>query len=495
MSHDVFISYSSKDKPAADAACAVLEARGIRCWIAPRDILPGADWGESIINAINACKLMVLIFSQHANESQQVKREVERIVHRGFPIIPVRIEDVLPAQALEYFLSSPHWLDAFTPPLEQHLERLAATVQQILNHPGDKPTPRPRSVGKSWRRYIQPVGLTAAVIVGLSLLAMIAFRDRDDRTPIVGPVKSHQPGKEQPPSTAEPVVTNPQDDKKPEKPTVPARPTLVGRWQAEMTDASGKTFRCQMDMTGDDNDPLGSMSLAFSDECPFPFCGANLSGSFPQSDMFAPRMFIKGKDTGTFYMLIGSNGQTGTYRLDKDTLILTFELRAEIRWNRIKAEGPLPNGADAVIPPESAWPAKDVPNLAKHALEYIQSHWQKDAQLWQVELERRDLGGLAAPGTRFTFEFTSRVAGKMLRFLPRSEPTMILYGDTNWSSRALPATFLDLPDAIASKGLLPEQVSEASVQYEPPSSKPPAGFYWRLKTDSRTSYNVLATKP
>ena len=52
VAHDVFISYSSKDKPAADAACAILELKGIRCWIAPRDIVPGTDWGELIIDAL-----------------------------------------------------------------------------------------------------------------------------------------------------------------------------------------------------------------------------------------------------------------------------------------------------------------------------------------------------------------------------------------------------------------------------------------------------------
>ena len=54
MAHDVFISYSSKDKLIADAACAILESKGIRCWIAPRDILPGADWGESIVDALES---------------------------------------------------------------------------------------------------------------------------------------------------------------------------------------------------------------------------------------------------------------------------------------------------------------------------------------------------------------------------------------------------------------------------------------------------------
>jgi hypothetical protein len=39
MAHDVFTSYAAKDKATADAVCATLEARGIGCRIAPRDIL------------------------------------------------------------------------------------------------------------------------------------------------------------------------------------------------------------------------------------------------------------------------------------------------------------------------------------------------------------------------------------------------------------------------------------------------------------------------
>ena len=52
MAHDVFISYSSKDKAIADAICATMEQAGVRCWIAPRDILPGMNWGASIVQAL-----------------------------------------------------------------------------------------------------------------------------------------------------------------------------------------------------------------------------------------------------------------------------------------------------------------------------------------------------------------------------------------------------------------------------------------------------------
>ena len=53
MPHDVFISYSSKDKNVADAVCAVLERNGIRCWVAPRDVIPGIVWGTAIVGAIH----------------------------------------------------------------------------------------------------------------------------------------------------------------------------------------------------------------------------------------------------------------------------------------------------------------------------------------------------------------------------------------------------------------------------------------------------------
>jgi hypothetical protein len=142
MQFDVFISYAHQDKTVADAACAILEAEGTRCWMAPRDVLPGKDWGEAIVEAIANAKVMVLIFSGFANGSVQIKREVERAVNKGIPILPVRIEEIVPSRTLEYFLSVPHWLDAFPPPLEQHLRRLSFSVQSLLN-PQSTPPPLP----------------------------------------------------------------------------------------------------------------------------------------------------------------------------------------------------------------------------------------------------------------------------------------------------------------------------------------------------------------
>lgn len=129
--HNVFISVSSKDKPTGNALCAVLERNGISCWMASRDIPPGTDWGEAIVQAIKKSAALVLIFSSFANTSRHVKREVERAADSEIPIIPFRIEDVKPSGTLEYFLSTPHWLDAFTPPLEKHAQILTDTIKRL----------------------------------------------------------------------------------------------------------------------------------------------------------------------------------------------------------------------------------------------------------------------------------------------------------------------------------------------------------------------------
>jgi len=132
MAHGVFVSYSEPDRECALELVSRLEANSISVWVAPRDVAPSADWASEIIDAISAARLMVLVFSAHSNASPQVRREVERAIHKQVPVLPFRIENVLPSKSLEYFLSTQHWLDAFSLPREPHYARLCAHVQQLL---------------------------------------------------------------------------------------------------------------------------------------------------------------------------------------------------------------------------------------------------------------------------------------------------------------------------------------------------------------------------
>jgi len=119
----------------ADAVCGKLEGQEVRCWIAPRDILPGIEYGEAIIRAIEDCRVVVLIFSSHANDSGHVRREVERAVSKGRILVPFRIEEIQPNRAMEFALGNTHWLEALTPPLEQHIRRLGKVLRRLLDTP------------------------------------------------------------------------------------------------------------------------------------------------------------------------------------------------------------------------------------------------------------------------------------------------------------------------------------------------------------------------
>ena len=172
----VFVSYSSKDHNIANLAVALLEERGHRCWVAPRDIVPGTEWGQAIIDGINTADVFLLVFSNNANTSPQILREVERAVNRGLPIIPFRIEDVMPQGSLEYFMSVPHWFDALSPPVEGHLDRLANVIDQLVSDPASareyRGAPARGLGGINWNN-----GLLRALVggAGLALLLLAAW--------------------------------------------------------------------------------------------------------------------------------------------------------------------------------------------------------------------------------------------------------------------------------------------------------------------------------
>jgi formylglycine-generating enzyme required for sulfatase activity len=137
--HQVFISYSNEesdktdsDRKIADMICSALENEGIRCWIAHRDILAGEDWLDSIVDAVEQSKMIVLIFSSNTEKSQYVKDEIKLALDNKMRIIPFRIEDFPPKGAYKILKLRSQWIDAFTPPLENHVDRLVRDVRTYL---------------------------------------------------------------------------------------------------------------------------------------------------------------------------------------------------------------------------------------------------------------------------------------------------------------------------------------------------------------------------
>jgi hypothetical protein len=196
MPHDVFISYSSNDQQAAMAVLHGLESEGIRCWMAPRDIRPGAIWAQAIMDAIAASRALVVVFTANANRSSHVLTEVDAAVRKGAVIVPFRIEDVMPDGAMAYHLRARHWLDALTPDLEDHVVRLADQIRTLLAAPATGPgTPPPRPMPEGFRQFrrkppfrlrlprvlrrrgVLPAAIAAVVLCGWYLSRDRAVRD------------------------------------------------------------------------------------------------------------------------------------------------------------------------------------------------------------------------------------------------------------------------------------------------------------------------------
>ena len=125
--HIAFISYSSKDKNVADNLCAKLEARGLKCWYAPRDINRD-NYAQAIVEAIGECTHFVVIISENSLRSEHVLNEIDLAFNetsRHIQFKPIRIDNEELCDAMKYYLSRKHWMDATIPPIEKRLEEFA----------------------------------------------------------------------------------------------------------------------------------------------------------------------------------------------------------------------------------------------------------------------------------------------------------------------------------------------------------------------------------
>jgi hypothetical protein len=137
----VFISHASRNFRIADDIRRHLEALGVACWIAPRDIAPGLSYGQEITSAIKDCAAVLLVLTDEANVSRAVANELEMAFRHQRVIIPVRLKMVEPASSLAFFVNNAQWVDAVYTPLKQRVADIARIVQAVRD--GTSPPPPP----------------------------------------------------------------------------------------------------------------------------------------------------------------------------------------------------------------------------------------------------------------------------------------------------------------------------------------------------------------
>ena len=163
--YDAFISYSSQDKTIVDALCHYLEENKIRCWMAPRDILPGQDYAEAIAQAMSNVKVFILVYSNFSLSSQWVRKETNLAVSKKKIIIPFRIEDCsFEGTAMELYLNDRHWIDAVPDPALAFGDVAEAVTSLIGTRASTEPKqPRPQPEVKRESRIQPPAGADSVI--------------------------------------------------------------------------------------------------------------------------------------------------------------------------------------------------------------------------------------------------------------------------------------------------------------------------------------------
>ena len=167
---DVFVSYASQDAAVANSIVENLEQHGLKCWIAPRDVKPGAQYADAIVRAINEAKAVVLVMSGSAVGSSHVGREIERAASKHRKIIAFRVDAAPLNHALEYFLSESQWIDVAQLGMPAALTKLAEAAGHASPELPQAVPPVPRSGGVGKRAAI-----AAAVIVGVGIAAALGL--------------------------------------------------------------------------------------------------------------------------------------------------------------------------------------------------------------------------------------------------------------------------------------------------------------------------------
>lgn len=415
----VFISYSSRDAAKADEIRAALEGAGVTCWIAPRDLASGSQWGGGIVQGIEACEAMLVVFSSAANDSPQIVRELELAVSNRKPLIPVRIEDATPTDDMKYFLGVSHWFDAFAQPLVSYLPAIVLSVSRVL---AKEATP--------WRRLrkMLPRNSNAQLGLGIGAAVLAAI--------VVG------------------LIMRPNPFKMPESP-------LLGRWTMKVGGVD-----CVLDVQG-----VGQ--ARFGDACPMPLTGASGNVSAMKGPMMAPNMYRPG-DTGTLFFQGGSAMFYGAWKKGFfGGLTVRTDQFGELKLRKISNSKPMENADAKVLPANATWPLDDMPGVARRATEYARSHWKPDAVLLEIDLELAKQGegatNLSTPQgqVRASFRYYSPATQEGMQFTPNSQGQAIFpLGVIKLYSGPLPDNFLDLDDAVRvlqSRGMQAKQIKAAEL--------------------------------
>jgi len=174
----VFVSYASQDAAVVNLVVEALERQGLKCWVAPRDVIAGEFYGDAIVRAIDAAQVLVLLLSKSSAASPHILREVERASSKSHPVISLRIDRAPLPAGLEYFLNTSQWLDASDGELDRAFPKLGDAVRNALTGIVASSTPSTSADARAPHKSAPRLGTTrqrAFAVVAAVIVAALAF--------------------------------------------------------------------------------------------------------------------------------------------------------------------------------------------------------------------------------------------------------------------------------------------------------------------------------
>ena len=178
---DIFISYTRADKDRAELLAEAFSRQGWSVWW-DRQIPPGMSFDETIENALNSARCVIVLWSKESVSSRWVKTEAAEGAARGILVpalidrvpIPLEFKRIEAADLSDWHGDSRHF----------EFDQLLNTVAGILH--GDAPTQRKKQTLRDtrvrlrrwWETMPRALAAPIGVITAITVLIMVLYQAR-----------------------------------------------------------------------------------------------------------------------------------------------------------------------------------------------------------------------------------------------------------------------------------------------------------------------------
>ena len=196
MSAEVFVSYARTDRERVVELVERMRSAGIGVWVDEGGIHGASLWGQEIVDAIDASKVMVLMISDSSITSDNVVKELSIASEEKKPILPVYLQRSQLPKSMRYQLAGIQHIEFFEGQEDEAFQSMLVSLSRLGVSAGETETkqdPPPEIVPEdqstatnapvsTGRKGGLVTALLALAVIGL-VLALVLRPDKSTETP------------------------------------------------------------------------------------------------------------------------------------------------------------------------------------------------------------------------------------------------------------------------------------------------------------------------